>query len=87
MTCKLCTWCGADVSLPRWDLGYRVCLVCGEEQARQEREDWCIAPMHKSNYATEALGTLGVEMDYLCGSDNQILAVEYPPVSEIKEEV
>jgi len=36
--------------------------------------------------ATEALGTLGVEMDYLCGSDNQILAVEYPPVSEIKEE-
>ena len=37
--------------------------------------------------ATEALGTLGVEMDYLCGSDNQILAVEYPPVSEIKEEV
>jgi len=50
MTCKLCTWCGADVSLPRWDLGYRVCLVCGEEQARQEREDWCIAPMHKSNY-------------------------------------
>ena len=50
MTCKLCTWCGADVSLSRWDLGYRVCLVCGEEQARQERADWCIAPIHKSNY-------------------------------------
>ena len=41
----------------------------------------------RAENATEALGTLGVEMDYLCGSDNQILAVEYPPVSEIKEEV
>ena len=35
--------------------------------------------------ATEALDTLGVEMDYLCESDNQLLAVEYPPVSEVKE--
>ncbi len=27
-----------------------ICLFCGEEQARQDRKLWCIAPMHKSNY-------------------------------------
>ena len=45
-----CCWCGDDVEPPRWELGYRVCLVCGEEQARAARAKWCIAPMHKSNY-------------------------------------
>jgi len=45
-----CCWCGDDVEPPRWELGYRVCLVCGEEQAIKERASWCIAPMHKSNY-------------------------------------
>ena len=45
-----CCWCGDDVDPRRWLLGYRVCLFCGEEQAKQERTAWCIAPMHKSNY-------------------------------------
>ena len=45
-----CCWCGDDVEPLRWELGYRVCLVCGEEQARTARAKWCIAPMHKSNY-------------------------------------
>jgi len=39
----------------------------------------------QAKHATEALNTLGAEMDDLCGGDNQILAVEYPPVSKIKE--
>ena len=47
---KHCIWCGADVHKKRWALGYRVCLVCGEEAARIDREDWCVVPMHKSNY-------------------------------------
>jgi hypothetical protein len=38
------------VNQNRARLGYTVCLLCGEEQARQERMGWCIAPMHKSNY-------------------------------------
>jgi hypothetical protein len=45
-----CCWCGDDVAPARWSLGYRVCLVCGEEQAKAARATWCIAPMHKSNY-------------------------------------
>lgn len=45
-----CHICGDDVRPQRWALGYRVCLPCGEEQARQERTSWCIAPLHKSNY-------------------------------------
>ena len=45
-----CCWCGDDVEPARWALGYRVCLWCGEEQAKQERTTWCVAPMHKSNY-------------------------------------
>jgi len=46
----LCRVCGDDVGEQRWRLGYRSCLFCGEEQARQERLGWCVAPMHKSNY-------------------------------------
>lgn len=46
-TCRIC---GDDVRPQRWALGYRVCLLCGEEAARQERTSWTVAPMHKSNY-------------------------------------
>jgi hypothetical protein len=45
-----CSACGDDVAPSRWELGYKVCLFCGEEQARADRAAWCIAPMHKSNY-------------------------------------
>ena len=31
-------------------MGYRLCLWCGEEDARAERRSWTIVPMHKSNY-------------------------------------
>lgn len=47
---KFCCWCGADVAPLRWQIGYRTCKVCGEEEARAERDGWCVAPMHKSNY-------------------------------------
>lgn len=43
-----CCWCGDDVEPPRWELGYRVCLVCGEEQAKKTRHT--VVPMSKSNY-------------------------------------
>jgi hypothetical protein len=45
-----CCWCGDDVPAARWALGIRMCMVCGEEQAKQERASWCVVPMHKSNY-------------------------------------
>lgn len=45
-----CICCGDEVAQARALLGYRLCLLCGEEQARQERTMWCVAPMHKSNY-------------------------------------
>lgn len=45
-----CSWCGDDVDINRWTLGYHICLPCGEEVARLERLHWCVAPMHKSNY-------------------------------------
>ena len=32
----------------RWDLGYRVCLVHGDEVAKARR--FTVVPMHKSNY-------------------------------------
>jgi hypothetical protein len=40
-----CRTCGDDVHPQRWLLGYRVCLLCGEEHAREERAGWTIAPM------------------------------------------
>jgi len=43
-----CIFCGDFLSEGRWSLGYRTCLMCGEEQARQEQHT--IVPLHKSNY-------------------------------------
>jgi hypothetical protein len=46
-----CGICGEYLSAGRWQLGYKVCLFCGEEQARQERLSWCIAPIsNKAGY-------------------------------------
>jgi hypothetical protein len=45
-----CTLCGDDISPARYKLGYRTCMMCGEEAARAIRAAWCVAPMHKSNY-------------------------------------
>jgi hypothetical protein len=45
-----CIQCGDPVPTARTDLGYRICLLCGEEAAREERRGWTIVPMHKSNY-------------------------------------
>ena len=32
-----CHECGDEVAKGRWDLGYKTCLFCGEEQARMVR--------------------------------------------------
>ena len=45
-----CVVCGDVVDARRAQLGYKLCLFCGEEAARAERKSWCVAPMHKSNY-------------------------------------
>jgi hypothetical protein len=50
MTGYFCRHCGDTVSEARWELGYRLCLFCGEDAARTERAGWTVAPMHKSNY-------------------------------------
>lgn len=45
-----CRVCGDEVSEGRMALGYKLCLFCGEEQAREDRRLWTVAPMNKSNY-------------------------------------
>lgn len=45
-----CTLCGDDIPPARYKLGYRTCMMCGEEAARAIRAAWCVAPLHKSNY-------------------------------------
>ena len=47
---RTCALCGDDYPVERFNLGYRCCLPCGEQQAREARQSWTIAPMHKSNY-------------------------------------
>jgi hypothetical protein len=37
-----CWHCGDDVAPGRWALGKRLCLWCGEENARAERAGWCV---------------------------------------------
>jgi len=43
-----CVKCGAFFPAARANLGYRVCLQCGETQARKVKH--CTAPLNKSNY-------------------------------------
>lgn len=54
--CTACHW--EKVPFLRWQMGVRkkdpkyfTCLPCGEEQSRQERMSWCIAPIsNKAGY-------------------------------------
>ena len=43
-----CRLCGALYPTQRWALGYKMCLDCGEQEAK--RVVRTIVPMHKSNY-------------------------------------
>lgn len=45
-----CVECGSEIEPPERGLLTSLCVFCGEEKARQERNSWCVAPMHKSNY-------------------------------------
>ena len=51
MDWKECRDCGDEFPVERWALGYRHCLFCGEDQARQERASWCVIQEYtKGNY-------------------------------------
>ena len=43
-----CAQCGETYPLARYNLGYRVCLECGDAVAKQIK--WLSAPINKSNY-------------------------------------
>ena len=46
-----CRDCGDAVAPNRWQLGYRVCLSCGESLAVSTRASWCvIQPYGKGPY-------------------------------------
>ena len=45
-----CFSCGTEFDGRRAELGYKVCMSCGEAMAKKVRKSWCVAPMHKSNY-------------------------------------
>ena len=44
----ICKQCSDDISPKRAALGYRLCKVCGDKQARARQ--YCVAPINKSNY-------------------------------------
>lgn len=43
-----CWGCGSEVQARRWGLGIRLCMECGEAEAKRVKH--CIVPMPKSNY-------------------------------------
>jgi len=51
MNIKLCPQCGEGINPNRSALGYKLCLPCGEDRAKSERESWCIVQEYtKGNY-------------------------------------
>jgi len=48
---KECVDCGDEIHIERWQLGYKRCLFCGEDQAIAERASWCVIQEYtKGNY-------------------------------------
>lgn len=45
-----CPRCQDPIDPRRVALGRRLCLPCGEDEARAERRSWTVVPLHKSNY-------------------------------------
>jgi ribosomal protein L37AE/L43A len=45
----LCVDCGETFSIRRRELGYRLCLTCGETEARGVKR--CTVPLHKQGYS------------------------------------
>ena len=43
-----CKMCGDIYPIERMHLGYAVCLICGDELAKERK--FTIAPLNKSNY-------------------------------------
>ena len=43
-----CKLCGEEYDLARLDIGYAVCLDCGDDIAKERK--FTIAPLNKSNY-------------------------------------
>jgi hypothetical protein len=50
MSTCYCETCGEAYPAKRKALGYRLCLTCGEEAAREQRMGWCIVPTPKGHY-------------------------------------
>jgi ribosomal protein L37AE/L43A len=46
----LCRTCGDEMFVERAALGYRTCLPCGDQEAKEARSSWTVVPMPKSNY-------------------------------------
>jgi ribosomal protein L37AE/L43A len=63
-----CNQCGDDIEPRRYALGYRTCLWCGEEQARNYKHT--IVPMPKSNYivVTDLALLVGLNSSHKGGS-------------------
>lgn len=49
MSCE-CETCGEAFPLKRRQLGYNVCLTCGDLVAAEQRAGWCIVPTPKGHY-------------------------------------
>jgi hypothetical protein len=47
-----CTDCGDDVHIERWRLGFKFCLLCGEDRARVERASWCVVQEYQKGAYT-----------------------------------
>ena len=46
-----CAQCGDEYPSARRELGYKLCLWCGEDQAKAERASWCVVQEYgKGNY-------------------------------------
>lgn len=49
MTQSRCRQCGEEFPLRRYELGYRLCLTCGEASSLHVKR--CTVPFHKQGYS------------------------------------
>lgn len=65
--------CGEDIEPRRAQLGYRLCLWCGEANARQARKSWTVVQEYtKGNYQLVTSSAASVTLRQTNPKENRV---------------
>ena len=70
---KPCRVCGDDIDPRRSQLGYRLCLLCGEDDAVTARQSWTVVQEYtKGNYQFITPTSVGITLKQTNPKENRV---------------